>query len=275
MLPIQGPPGSGKTFTGARMIVELVSQGRRVGVTAASHKVISTLLREVCSAAKESGVRAAKRSRKQAKETSAKMRRCIKAESNQAVLDALTKGTAKVAAGSAWLWAREEMANSVDVLFVDEAGQMSLANVLAASPSATSIVLLGDPQQLDQPQKGVHPPGAEVSALGHLLNGRATIADDQGIFLTETRRLHPDVCAFTSELFYEGGSWHAQRMHTSGSTLAIRSAGRGCDLPRWSTLGTRTNRRKRWRRVAAAGRWSVASRGDLDEQRRRNACPRA
>jgi uncharacterized protein len=96
------------------------------------------------------------------------------------------------------------MANSVDVLFVDEAGQMSLANVLAASPSATSIVLLGDPQQLDQPQKGVHPPGADVSALSHLLNGRATIADDQGIFLTETRRLHPDVCAFTSEIFYEG-----------------------------------------------------------------------
>jgi uncharacterized protein len=96
------------------------------------------------------------------------------------------------------------MANSVDVMFVDEAGQMSLANVLALSPAATSIVLLGDPQQLDQPQKGLHPPGAEVSALGHLLNGRETIAPDQGIFLTETRRLHPDVCAFTSELFYEG-----------------------------------------------------------------------
>jgi superfamily I DNA and/or RNA helicase len=102
------------------------------------------------------------------------------------------------------LWAREEMAGSVDVLFVDEAGQMSLANVLAVSPAATSIVLLGDPQQLDQPQRGLHPQGAEVSALGHLLNGRATIAADQGIFLTETRRLHPDICAFTSELFYEG-----------------------------------------------------------------------
>jgi len=90
------------------------------------------------------------------------------------------------------------------VLFVDEAGQMSLANVLALCPAATSIVLLGDPQQLDQPQRGLHPPGAEVSALGHLLNGRETIAPDQGLFLTETRRLHPDVCAFISELFYEG-----------------------------------------------------------------------
>ncbi len=203
VLPIQGPPGSGKTFTGGRMIVELVSQGRRVGVTAASHKVVSTLLREVCSAAKQSGVRV-RMIQKASEGDECDDASVIKAESNEAVLDALTKGTAKVAAGSAWLWAREEMANSVDVLFVDEAGQMSLANVLAASPSATSIVLLGDPQQLDQPQKGIHPPGADVSALGHLLNGRATIADDQGIFLTETRRLHPDVCAFTSEIFYEG-----------------------------------------------------------------------
>jgi len=203
VLPIQGPPGSGKTFTGGRMIVELVSQGRRVGVTAASHKVVSTLLREVCSAAKQSGVRV-RMIQKASEGDECDDASVIMAESNEAVLDALTKGTAQVAAGSAWLWAREEMANSVDVLFVDEAGQMSLANVLAASPSATSIVLLGDPQQLDQPQKGVHPPGADVSALSHLLNGRATIADDQGIFLTETRRLHPDVCAFTSEIFYEG-----------------------------------------------------------------------
>jgi len=89
------------------------------------------------------------------------------------------------------------------VLFVDEAGQMSLANVLAASPSAKSIVLLGDPQQLDQPQRGVHPPGAEASALSHLLNGRATIGADQGLFLAESWRLHPDICTFTSEVFYD------------------------------------------------------------------------
>jgi AAA domain/RNase_H superfamily len=203
VLPIQGPPGSGKTFTGGRTIVELVTQGRRVGVTAASHKVISTLLREVCSAAKQSGVRV-RVIQKASEGDECDDASVIKAESNEAVLDALMKGFAKVAAGSAWLWAREEMANSVDVLFVDEAGQMSLANVLAASPSATSIVLLGDPQQLDQPQKGVHPLGADVSALSHLLNGHATITPEQGIFLTETRRLHPDVCAFTSELFYEG-----------------------------------------------------------------------
>lgn len=203
VLPIQGPPGSGKTFTAARMIVELVSKGKRAGITAVSHKVISNLLREVCRTAKEIGVRI-KAVQKANDGDECEHLMVAQADSNEAVLHALTAGTVKVAAGSAWLWAREEMANSLDVLFVDEAGQMSLANVVAVSQAATSIVLLGDPQQLDQPQKGVHPPDVEVSALGHLLNGRATITADQGVFLTETRRLHPDVCAFTSELFYEG-----------------------------------------------------------------------
>ncbi len=203
VLPIQGPPGSGKTFTGARMIVELVREGRRVGITAVSHKVISNLLGEMCRAAAEVGL-SPKGVQKASGGDECQNPAVIHAKDNQAVLDALTTGSATIAAGSAWLWAREEMASSVDVLFVDEAGQMSLANVLAVSQAATSIVLLGDPQQLDQPQRGIQPPGAEVSALAHLLNGRATIAADQGVFLTETRRLHPDVCAFTSELFYEG-----------------------------------------------------------------------
>jgi uncharacterized protein len=185
------------------MIVELVRQGRRVGITAVSHKVISNLLGEVCRTAAKAGV-PLKAVQKANDGDECQHPAVMHAKDNQAVLSALVTRTAKVAAGSAWLWAREEMANSVDVLFVDEAGQMSLANVLAVSQAATSIVLLGDPQQLDQPQKGLHPLGAEVSALGHLLNGRATIAADQGVFLTETRRLHPDVCAFTSELFYEG-----------------------------------------------------------------------
>ena len=202
VLPIQGPPGSGKTFTGARMIVELVRQGRRVGITAVSHKVISNLLDEVCRTAAKSGVPL--KAVQKASEGNQCQHAAVTAEDNEGVRNALISGSAQVAAGSAWLWARDDMADSVDVLFVDEAGQMALANVLALSQATTSIVLLGDPQQLDQPQRGLHPLGAEVSALGHLLNGRATIAADQGIFLTETRRLHPDVCAFTSELFYEG-----------------------------------------------------------------------
>ena len=273
VLPIQGPPGSGKTFTGGRMIVELVRQGRRVGVTAASHKVISTLLREVCSAAKESGDSRRRMIQKANEGDECEDSAVTKAENNEAVLDALTNGSAKVAAGSAWLWAREEMANSVDVLFVDEAGQMSLANVLAVSPAATSIVLLGDPQQLDQPQKGMHPPGADVSALGHLLNGRATIAADQGIFLTETRRLHPDVCAFTSELFYEG---RLRARPENAQTAAQRGRSpwrnRAALCPVLSTLGTRTSRRKKSRESRL---WLMVccEPGRLGRTRRENAMP--
>src|SRR6185436_1590611 len=115
----------------------------------------------------------------------------------------LANNEAQIVAGTVWLWSRPELAQAVDVLFVDEAGQMSLANVLAASRAANSIVLLGDPQQLDQPQRGVHPEGAEVSALSHLLNGRETITRNRGLFLAESWRLHPDICSFTSTVFYE------------------------------------------------------------------------
>lgn len=168
ILPIQGPPGSGKTHTGARMIVELVRSGRRVGVTTVSHKVISKLLDKTCSAAREAGVNL-KAIQKVDSGDGCNDEIVTRAKNNEGVMNALRDGEAQVAAGTVWLWARPEMADTVDVLFVDEAGQMSLANVLAASPAAKSIVLLGDPQQLDQPQRGVHPPGAEASALSHLL----------------------------------------------------------------------------------------------------------
>jgi uncharacterized protein len=65
-------------------------------------------------------------------------------------------------------------------------------------------VLLGDPQQLDQPQKGVHPPGTATSALGHILGGRATMEAGHGLFIEETWRMHPDVCGYISEVFYDG-----------------------------------------------------------------------
>ena len=116
----------------------------------------------------------------------------------------LQTGAAQVAAGTAWLWARQEFIEAVDVLFVDEAGQLTLADVLAVSQAAESLVLLGDPQQLGQPLQGSHPEGTDVSALEHLLGEHKTILPEQGLFLDQTWRLHPDVCAFTSELFYEG-----------------------------------------------------------------------
>jgi uncharacterized protein len=109
-----------------------------------------------------------------------------------------------VIAGTAWLWARPGIAGSVDVLVVDEAGQMSLADVLAVSGATTQLVLLGDPQQLAQPSKGSHPEGAEVSALEHALGDASTMPSDLGWFLEHTYRMHPKVCEFISEVVYDG-----------------------------------------------------------------------
>ena len=211
-LAIQGPPGAGKTYTGARMIVGLVRAGRRVGVTATSHKVIGNLLDEVQKAAVEAAfpVRIGQKPDKDGEPTCS-VATCY--ADNGSLRGALARREVDVAGATAWAWSREDFSGSVDVLFVDEAGQMSLANVLAVAPAAASIVLLGDPQQLDQPLKGSHPPGADASALQHFLGRHQTIPPDVGLFLERTWRLHPDLTRFTSEVFYEG------RLESEPSTL--------------------------------------------------------
>ena len=201
-LPIQGPPGSGKTFTGARMICQLVKQGKKVGITAGSHKVIRKLLDGVLEAAREinlTNVHCAHLKPDPDRDSSP----VREISTNEEPLQSLLSGAVNVLGGTPWLWSTEQFRDSVHVLFVDEAGQMSLANVLACAPAGRSLVLLGDPQQLEQPQQGTHPEGSDVSALAHLLDDRTTIGEEQGLFLAETWRLHPAICSFTSELFYE------------------------------------------------------------------------
>jgi predicted RecB family nuclease len=200
VLAIQGPPGAGKTHTGARMICTLVEAGSKVGITANSHKVIRKLLEEVVIAAEELALDI--RCVQKAAEPESDRPHIKFAKDNEEVFRALHTGC-QVAAGTPWLWARAEAHECVDVLFVDEAAQMSLANVLAVSQVAQTVVLLGDPQQLDQPTQGSHPDGVSVSALDHVLGGHKTITPDRGLFLEKTWRLHPRICEFTSELFYE------------------------------------------------------------------------
>jgi len=200
-LAIQGPPGAGKTFTGAHVILDLIKK-KRIGVTALSHAAISNLLREVAKRAAERG------------ETFRGIQKCDdhdhcgidaveQTTDNARVEAALDAGEVELVAGTSWLWAREGMRDSVDVLFVDEAGQLSLANVLAVSGAAKNVVLLGDPQQLAQPSQGSHPEGAGVSALEHLLGEHQTIPPDRGLFLDATYRMHPRLCDFISEVVYE------------------------------------------------------------------------
>ncbi|HSW42109.1 MAG TPA: TM0106 family RecB-like putative nuclease, partial [Patescibacteria group bacterium] len=212
-LAIQGPPGTGKTYTGARMILALVAAGKTVGVTANSHKVIGNVLDAVVAAAKATGARTATGGRivigqKPGPDEEPACADARPLGDARSIAAGLAGGTLHVVGGTAWLWSTAAMAGSVDVLLVDEAGQFSLANTVAVSPAGGSLVLLGDPQQLDQPLKGSHPPGAERSALAHLLAGapgepaHATMPPERGLFIERTWRLHPAICAYTSELFY-------------------------------------------------------------------------
>jgi uncharacterized protein len=152
------------------------------------------------------------------------------------------------------------MVDAVDVLFVDEAGQISLANVVAVARATKSLVLLGDPQQLDQPLRGSHPPGAERSALAHILDGRATMPPDRGLFLERTWRLHPELCAYTSEAFYDGrlapqGDLVRQRLHTGQPT----TDGSGPRLLEVRTIGADNESPDEAEAVAALARSLVES----------------
>jgi uncharacterized protein len=199
---IQGPPGSGKTYTGARMICALVKRGMKIGVTALSHKVIRKLLDDVVEAAHREGIQGVHCLHRENEGEESEGVAVAKGK-NEEAWEALRSGAANVVGGTSWLWSPEKAFAIVDVLFIDEAGQMSLADVLAVSQAAKRLVLLGDPQQLERPTKGSHPEGAEKSALEHLLNGRKTIAADRGFLLPETWRLHPKICEYTSACFYD------------------------------------------------------------------------
>jgi uncharacterized protein len=255
VLPIQGPPGAGKTFTGARMICELVRQGKKVGVSAVSHKVIRKLLDDVALAADELGI-AVPCVQRPKKLSETKPRNIVEVPDNEGVLRALASGEANVGGGTAWVWSRPEFAGSVDVLFIDEAGQMSLADVVAVAQAGASLVLLGDPQQLEQPMQGSHPEGTAVSALEHLLGkDHKTIPPDRGIFLPETWRLHPSLCKFTSELFYDGRLNSRPGLDKQVLEGVGDFQGAGLGSSRSSTREIKTARQKRskpWQRSSTA-----------------------
>ncbi|MET4001226.1 TM0106 family RecB-like putative nuclease [Marinobacterium sp. MBR-109] len=201
VLPIQGPPGTGKSFTGAHMICELVKQGKTVGITANSHKVIRNLLDKVIDVAEKSKIPL--HCIQKPKEPEPNTPQLTFVKTNDALFNALSEGSAQVAGATHFLWSRLEAQDTLDVLVVDEAAQMSLANVVAVSPAAKIVILLGDPQQLEQPMQGSHPDGTDASSLEHILGEHQTIQPDQGLFLETTWRLHPEICAYNSELFYE------------------------------------------------------------------------
>ena len=203
ILFIQGPPGTGKTYTGSHLIVDEIRRGRRVAVLSNSHHAINNLLHAVESRAEQQMLRfkGVKKSTKDQPDTYFSGNQ-IENLYDSSTLD-LRAPDLDLVAGTAWLFSRTAMEGVFDTLFVDEAGQVSLANLLACMPCARNVVLLGDQMQLAQPIQGSHPGQSGLSALDYLLDGHATIATDRGVFLSETWRMAPPITDFISRLVYE------------------------------------------------------------------------
>lgn len=198
---IQGPPGSGKTWTGAHVIVELLSRGLRIGISSNSHKAINNLLANVERIAEEKGVTfcGAKKSVSDREDSLFNGKIIEDVFSNKEMCNECWQ----LVAGTAWLFSTEPMDKAFDYLFVDEAGQVAVANLVAMATSTKNIVLIGDQMQLAQPIQGIHPGRSGESSLEYLLNGMATIPPERGIFLNTTWRMHPDVCRFISDAVYD------------------------------------------------------------------------
>jgi superfamily I DNA and/or RNA helicase len=196
---VQGPPGSGKTYTSSHAIVELIARGKRVGVSSNSHKAINNLLKAVEEEASRRRITFCG-----AKKYGTDDQRFGGTSIENVKTNAEIQPHHQLVAGTAWLFARPEFDQAFDHVFIDEAGQVSLPNIVAIGVSARNIVLVGDQMQLAQPLQGVHPGNSGCSALEHLLGELATVPPERGIFLATTRRMHPDVCRFISDAVYEG-----------------------------------------------------------------------
>jgi|CXWL01.1.fsa_nt_gi uncharacterized protein len=200
-LAIQGPPGTGKTTTGARIIAALLHDGKRVGVMATGHSVINHLLEKLLDVAPDVAGRVFKRGDE--RDHPLVQSGAITLVASADAADAIA-GKSCVIGGTAWLFSRPEMTGALDYLFIDEAGQVPLANAVAAGMSARNLILMGDQMQLAQPTQGEHPGESGKSCLSYLLQDRAVIPDDLGIFLGTSFRMHPSVCRVISDCFYEG-----------------------------------------------------------------------
>ena len=197
-LPIQGPPGTGKTYVSALAIVDLVRAGKRVAVSSHTHKAIGNLLDAVAERVAEDGIPCRivqKASDDGDDETHPDI---VLVHDN----DAPEIGAADVVGATAWHFARYD-APAFDYLFVDEAGQVAMANILAMGRSARNIVLVGDPMQLSQPLRGSHPGDSGRSCLDYLIGNHRVVPADRGIFMPVSRRMHPRVCGFISQAVYE------------------------------------------------------------------------
>lgn len=211
---VQGPPGAGKTFLASHVIARLVAEGAKVGVVAQSHAVIENLMLACCA---RDGFDVSRAVRLRGKSVTPDAPWSEVSDSE--LVELISGAGGLLFGGTVWDYVSERRvpAGSLDVLVVDEAGQFSLTNTVAAARAARSVLLLGDPQQLPQVSTGVHPYPVDVSALGWLSDGAAALNPRFGYFLGESWRMDSALCERVSWLSYDGAL--ASAAATAGRTL--------------------------------------------------------
>ena len=211
---VQGPPGAGKTFLASHVIARLVAEGAKVGVVAQSHAVIENLMLACCA---RDGFDVSRAVRLRGKSVTPDAPWSEVSDSE--LVELISSAGGMLFGGTVWDYVSERRvpAGSLDVLVVDEAGQFSLTNTVAAARAARSVLLLGDPQQLPQVSTGVHPYPVDVSALGWLSDGAAALDPRFGYFLGESWRMDSALCERVSWLSYDGAL--ASAAATAGRAL--------------------------------------------------------
>jgi predicted RecB family nuclease len=216
---LQGPPGTGKTYSGSHIIHELIRSGKRVGITAMSHAAIDNLLAATLDVFEEKGDRELVRVLRKGEKPKVGALDGVTYTSSNARAES---EAFNLVAGTTWLWARAGLRPyPVDYLVIDEAGQLALADAIASANAARNLILLGDPLQLAQVAQADHPGGSGASVLEHVLGGHPTVPVTDGVFIAETRRMHPGVCSFISNQIYEGrltSHEHCSRQDTQFGT---------------------------------------------------------
>ncbi|MDA9818162.1 TM0106 family RecB-like putative nuclease, partial [Flavobacteriaceae bacterium] len=218
---IQGPPGAGKTYTTSHIIARLLKSGKRIGISSNSHKAIDNLLAKIEEVALQENINF-NGIKKDANDDAFEGEFIKKYKGKTSDIDFANNS---LFAGTAWLFSDESLIDQLDYLFIDEAGQVALANIASISNSAKNLILVGDQMQLGQPIQGTHPGEAGKSILEFLLQEESTIASNRGIFLGKSYRMRPEICDFISKSFYDG------RLKSDNSTALRKLELQNSDLP--------------------------------------------
>lgn len=200
-LCIQGPPGAGKTYTAKHVILDLLAAGNTVGISSNSHKAINHLMAETVIVG---GLGAARGGFQKVQTSDEDVLFETHNVEHVATANKLSIRRGACVGGTAWCFSNTVCTDAFDYLFIDEAGQVSIANLIAMSRSARNLIFMGDQMQLAQPIQGDHPGDSGLSILDYLLQNKSVIPPDRGIFLPRTYRMHPDLCQIVSEQVYDG-----------------------------------------------------------------------